>query len=77
MRTPVEIQDEIAKWVSFVRARRVTVDAVRDKGALAAPRERIEGESASIEAAAASIIVNALTWALNETPSPTIHVRIR
>lgn len=63
-RTPLEIRDEIARWTNFICARRHEIAA------------DIEPESASIEAAAASIIVGALTWVLGETSSTTQRVKV-
>lgn len=74
---PDEIRAAINHWSDFIREQRPIHRAMRDKGDRATPRERIEGANASIEAAGAAIIVNALTWALGKTSGPTVWVKVR
>lgn len=73
-RPPEDIRAEIARWRAFIHEQRPIVDLRRGKDAT--PRERNEGESASIEAAGPAIIVSALTWSLGETESPTVRVKM-
>lgn len=75
LRTHEEIRTAIERWRAFIHEQRVTIDLRRRENAT--PRERIEGESASIEAAAAAIVISALTWALGETREPTVRVKIK
>lgn len=75
MQTPDAIRIEIERWRTFIHEQRLVVVDLKRRDPMT-PRERIEGESASIEAAGAAIIVSALTWALGEAGSPTERVRI-
>lgn len=76
-RPPEQILAEIADHESIIREQRMIHAAMRDRGDRATPREKIEGSNASIEAAAASIIIGVLTWVLGETSEPTVRVKTR
>lgn len=76
MQTQEAIRIEVERWRAFVREQRLVIVDLKRRDAMT-PRERIEGESASIEAASAAIIISALTWALGETREPTVRVKIK
>lgn len=73
MRTPDEIRAAIAYWSDYIREKRW----IRENCARGTPRDKIEYAGASIEGAAAAIIVSTLTWTLGEIESPTVWVKVK
>jgi hypothetical protein len=71
-RSPAEIRAEITRWSDMIREKRTVRERPR-----ATPRGEIEYAAASIEGAAAAIIVSTLAWVLGEMASPTVRVKIK